>query len=182
MLQGVLPRDVSIEGPATARCRPRLWNRRPLRHRPPSRPWRSGRRFLISGRGRSLAGPSVLQRGGEHARFALLAPVVVLQLHESRLRSCRCWDVQGGWGSLCHEHDAGCRQLVRPQWHHHVLAADDAAAAVEAAGCRAAATRGPASPPLFSCGAPSSRSLKSSAMRVDAGNGVGGGRGREHTL
>ena len=56
-IRGVSARDVSIEGAARARCRPRRPNRRPSRHRPPSRPWRDGRRFSISGRGRALAGP-----------------------------------------------------------------------------------------------------------------------------
>ena len=46
-----------VEGPATARRRSELDNRRPLRHGQLSSPWRSGRRFASFQRQRCPAGP-----------------------------------------------------------------------------------------------------------------------------
>ena len=46
-----------VQGPATARRRSVLGNRRPLRHGQLSSPWRSGRRFASFQRQRAPAGP-----------------------------------------------------------------------------------------------------------------------------
>ena len=137
-LRGVSARDVSIEGPARARWRPRGAAERYATCRDGARGVAVGdfRRGPSSSPSWSL---SIFPRAAD-ARFAPRELVVLVYLYSTRLNDCRCCGVQGGHGPLYHGQLARHRSFVQLWWlaacRSRALAA---AAAVDAAGCRAAA-------------------------------------------